>query len=47
MVDFSNFIEELNLITLLIKGELFSFTCSSGINPLSLSRIDRVLLSAD
>ena len=43
MENFSEFIEELSLIDLLLEGE--SYTWSSGSDQPSMSRIDRVLVS--
>ena len=45
MVDFSNFIEDLNLVDLPLHGGSYTW-CNGSSNP-SMSRIDRVLVSAD
>ena len=45
MKNFFEFIEELNLIDLLLEGE--SYTWSSDSNQPSMSRIDRALVSHD
>ena len=45
MENFSEFIEELSLIDLPLEGG--SYTCSSGLDQLSMSRIDRTLVSHD
>ncbi len=45
MIDFSDFIEDLNLVDLPLHGGRYTW-CNGSINP-SMSRIDRVLVSLD
>jgi hypothetical protein len=45
MMEFSNWIDQHNLVDLPLVGG--SFTWSSGATPLAMSRIDRALVSSD